>query len=478
MVCSYCGYENKDTAKFCGNCGKKIQASPKYCPECGTVVEEAGNFCLECGTHLTDIGVCTINVENTSINKIEDELEELQSSELQYRGNGEIKNKIIHFDSQLTCSKSLHFIDCTIYYNEQSYGNEIVVQEGARLSIKNSTVICKGYSPSPFISCDDGVSVEFVDSKFIDCSYFLYASNDATFKMKGCELSCCYDGFVEIHAAENHCSISDTRILQGQMNSFYFVEDRNSHPILISIDTYGDQNVDFYNNTIVEEPVFREISSDLDYLDNLLCYFSCDEATVRNCSFTGISRCIDAPWVTNCTFKDCLSGIKTRSCNRNRPSIDGCSFENCTKSIVADERTIVRACTFTSCQGCLISGHGIRVDSCQFRNVKKGANDISNEFGILAFETFSPSVVNNCTFDGVELHGRSYLIAAENGEKPSGVFVTVRGCSFRNCSTTCYDGVIRQFIEFYGAFTTLKEYKKAVVDISDCVGLDRVRIKG
>ena len=81
-------------------------------------------------------------------------------------------------------------------------------------------------------------------------------------------------------------------------------------------------------------------------------------------------------------------------------------------------------------------------------------------------------------FDGVELHGRSYLIAAENGEKPSGVFVTVRGCSFRNCSTTCYDGVIRQFIEFYGAFTTLKEYKKAVVDISDCVGLDRVRIKG
>ncbi|MBR2362984.1 MAG: zinc ribbon domain-containing protein [Spirochaetaceae bacterium] len=54
MECSYCGYENKDAAKFCGNCGKKIQEVPKYCPECGAEVEGAGNFCLECGYNLAD----------------------------------------------------------------------------------------------------------------------------------------------------------------------------------------------------------------------------------------------------------------------------------------------------------------------------------------------------------------------------------------------------------------------------------------
>ena len=54
MECSYCGYENKDAAKFCGNCGKKIQEIPKYCPECGAEVEGAGNFCLECGYNLAD----------------------------------------------------------------------------------------------------------------------------------------------------------------------------------------------------------------------------------------------------------------------------------------------------------------------------------------------------------------------------------------------------------------------------------------
>lgn len=55
VVCSKCGKENPEEAKFCLSCGEKIEPPLEKgmvkCPECGEIVPE-GKFCLRCGANL------------------------------------------------------------------------------------------------------------------------------------------------------------------------------------------------------------------------------------------------------------------------------------------------------------------------------------------------------------------------------------------------------------------------------------------
>ena len=49
MVCSSCGVENLQGAKFCHECGNPLT---RVCPSCGSAVLPAAKFCSECGTTL------------------------------------------------------------------------------------------------------------------------------------------------------------------------------------------------------------------------------------------------------------------------------------------------------------------------------------------------------------------------------------------------------------------------------------------
>src|SRR5438093_5726738 len=50
MLCTSCGTENRDGAKFCDACGTPL---PVSCPSCGTANRPGAKFCNECGASLT-----------------------------------------------------------------------------------------------------------------------------------------------------------------------------------------------------------------------------------------------------------------------------------------------------------------------------------------------------------------------------------------------------------------------------------------
>ena len=49
MICSSCGAENPDAARFCNRCGTRL---PSGCPSCGALQEPDAAFCGQCGTPL------------------------------------------------------------------------------------------------------------------------------------------------------------------------------------------------------------------------------------------------------------------------------------------------------------------------------------------------------------------------------------------------------------------------------------------
>jgi class 3 adenylate cyclase/tetratricopeptide (TPR) repeat protein len=50
MICTACGHENPERAKFCLQCGTRLAAA---CPQCGTELPAGAKFCLECGQRVT-----------------------------------------------------------------------------------------------------------------------------------------------------------------------------------------------------------------------------------------------------------------------------------------------------------------------------------------------------------------------------------------------------------------------------------------
>src|SRR5712691_10108688 len=50
MLCTSCGTENRDGAKFCDACGTPL---PLSCPSCGMENRPGAKFCNECGASLT-----------------------------------------------------------------------------------------------------------------------------------------------------------------------------------------------------------------------------------------------------------------------------------------------------------------------------------------------------------------------------------------------------------------------------------------
>lgn len=52
-VCTNCGADLPEGAKYCANCGTKAEVSPT-CTSCGAELTENANFCTQCGTQAED----------------------------------------------------------------------------------------------------------------------------------------------------------------------------------------------------------------------------------------------------------------------------------------------------------------------------------------------------------------------------------------------------------------------------------------
>jgi class 3 adenylate cyclase len=53
VICTGCGHENVDAARFCGECGGALSA-PVSCPACGSANASGQKFCIDCGHVLAD----------------------------------------------------------------------------------------------------------------------------------------------------------------------------------------------------------------------------------------------------------------------------------------------------------------------------------------------------------------------------------------------------------------------------------------
>ena len=69
-ICSNCGSENIETAKFCVDCGQKIETNKEtenICYGCGTISPPGIKFCPECGQNLLDQTAPTSNNSSSNL---------------------------------------------------------------------------------------------------------------------------------------------------------------------------------------------------------------------------------------------------------------------------------------------------------------------------------------------------------------------------------------------------------------------------
>jgi len=393
--------------------------------------------------------------------------------------SGETKtyiNKKLHINAFVNCEGILSIEHCILYYNESETAGKITLGKGAHLTIKNSVVICKGYDEHAFISTSEGENtISFEKTTFTDCSFFLESRNKCSFSMTGCELKNCHDKFIYMRASDEALyNISDNVILQEEIADFQ--RSKWADKCIITIDSYNNAKIQFYNNTIIEKPQFKTASKELSY-------FKCETAEVSNCTFVGLSSYILAPWVKNSVFKNCTEAMRLLWVGGkvNPPIVDNCIFENSTNVIEADHNTKITNCQFIACYNNFIrtrwSGGGVTVEFCEFRNIKNEYEGyVSEEKSCIALSSRrSPNYIKKCIFEGVELN-ELFLISAFGNEKPSGIVTYIQECTFKNCCTKRSSQVIIKEYMKYDSWGRKKDFHAN--KISDCRGLENVNKEG
>lgn len=396
-------------------------------------------------------------------------------------------NKKLHINAFVNCEGILSIERCILYYNESDTPGKITLGKGAHLTIKDSVVICKGCDEPAFISTSEGENtISFEKTTFVDCSFFLESRNKCSFSMIGCELRNCYDKFIYMRANDEALyNISENVILQERIAVFQ--RSKWGNKCIITIDSYKNAKIQFYNNTIIEKPQFKTVNVGGMYK---LSYFSCQTAEVSKCTFIGLSSDILALRVKNSVFKNCTEAIRTFRLSGKKedtPIVNNCIFENSTNVIVADRYTEITYCQFMDCYDNFIRpsspstfGGGVTVEFCEFRNIKNEYEGyVSEKKSCIALSPgSSPNYIKKCIFDGVELN-KLFLISAFSAyghEKPSGTVTYIQECTFKNCSTKCSSQVIiKEYME-YDSWGRKKNFHAN--KISDCRGLENVNKEG
>ncbi len=404
-------------------------------------------------------------------------------------------NKKIHISSLISCEGSIEFDNCIIFYNEaMDRKNEIVLEKNSHLTIKNSTVICKGLNIDPqgfinnknsFIKCGDACEIIFDNNKFVDCSYLLksnYNCSVASLTMNKCILENCINGFIDVSVYEDRiCEISNNNIYLNDVPDYFFEEYKHDHRdwCVININSKSDKTkILFENNTVCQDTKFAQCTP-FEKNGGIHC-FSSGNAKILNCKFEGLSNPVLCNCVISSEFKNCNGAIRTLT-YYHLADIKNCVFEECTDTIRLQGGDISN-CKFNSCYGQLIysdSSSDVNIDYCEFRNIKYGDETSYYLSDKPCIDVDSCDMVflernhiRNCLFENIEILN-SYLIAVYS--KPYDYEETriyLENNEFRNCITNRPDG---KLIKVTASKKTLFHGYEDVrlVQISNCIGLNQ-----
>ncbi len=386
--------------------------------------------------------------------------------------------KRIHISSFINCMGTLEFDHCVLFYNESDDSDEITLGDGAKIIIRNSCVICKGFDENYFISCNkdssNDVDVVLENSTFTDCSRFinLEGQNDNV-SIRECKFNNCSDYFLA-HLGKGTVDISDNLIFQECLTQFN-IDNKPNNSCLFYINYESGDNK-FCDNIVKEEDSFRNcFDGDIEWE-----YFTCKEGEIKNCTFEGISYPLRGSSISDCRFENCKAGVIVFS--EKDTSVEDCVFKNCKESIITICPSNITHCQFIACYDRIISAYsakgGVNIEFCDFYNVKNSMEYDDTNI-IFMRDKGSKTKINTvykCIFNGVQM-GNNYLIGACNGKKPNDFVAVVRECDFRNCITEKKDGkIIKEYLYYENVFK--KEQIANSISVEECRGLDRINLEG
>lgn len=401
------------------------------------------------------------------------------------------KNKNIHLKAYINCEGDLIFDHCIIFYNEADNGNEIKLSNKANLTITNSIILCKGIGENAFITCAGAGQVTLDRNTFEDCSHFVKSGSICAFSMINCKLHNCFEDFIDLDIGSDPstCVINNNMIIQDGLNHFYAKVKKYWMMRLISVNSFENNKVEFYNNSIIEEEDFRKADVEKGKSENQIIYFDSiyGNGDVKNCFFKGISRSISAVKFIDCRFENCTDAINLEQnySESDVPCVDNCVFVECTNVINTVNNAKITNCQFVSCYDHIIDPSefygGVSVEFCQFINTRNAIESYESDLSCVQFRRGKGSdgkanYLKNCIFDGADLED-NFLIGAVAIEKPSGTVTYIENCDFKNCSTQRESGkIIKEYVQYDTLFK--KDVNFHANTISGCKGLDKINKEG
>lgn len=300
------------------------------------------------------------------------------SGSIQNDGETIYKDKDIHFSSAImNCKGTVKFINCNIHYNEDS-GSHIYLNDGTKLSIMASTIICHG-------DCKKGnyfiqeinrawaKNCTIKNCAFIDCVGFIGC---------GCITFCFDNNKVQGTCAEflsfgvkEEAKISDNHFVFPDKPTFEY---RDANDAVATNYIYcGGKNVFIENNIFECEKNINAssymVENDIRVIRGSARIGYDDETakgTVSNCTFVRMNKCIEnIGTVKDCIFEKCSEAIIECGflITENR-------FSECKNAIVnLCSRATLSNCQFTDCAGKeLVTSRWnsqVTIQDCEFTNI-------------------------------------------------------------------------------------------------------------
>lgn len=447
----------------------------------------------------TDFSV-DIEIRDTDLDNEKGEFEEFTISSIMDipRDKEEIiKNKIIHPRAFIKCEGSLVIDHCILYFNENDVCDEISLVMGSSFSIRDSVVICKGYSKKFFISTTNDskneklINVVFENTTFINCVNFLELDYFHNAIFNNCKFENCDEGFLKL--SMDGMLDDDTRCVSFENNEIIKDSDVSSkwiphseyntdtHKMIEISSSLDRKSIVFRNNNIVEKE-----NSKVEGVENII--IDAQRAELYNCTFKGLSKAILARKVSDCQFEQCkqaveLNWVYSEDDSDEKATISKCTFIDCSDVVKVHTSSIIQQCQFVRCYNSIISGdEGTKVEYCEFYDTfttKEYGNYIDNDACISMMRSSKSDRINEikkCRFYGVDIStNNTYLIHGRVLENES-IAVNIDSCEFRNCITKDSSGDIIGEYDTYWKKIPFKEvqFNCRTVDIVDCIGLDEV----
>ena len=423
------------------------------------------------------------NEDEEFFEEVVEKTEETISTILQIAAGEEkvFRNKILHFNAFVNCSGNLTFDNCVIYYNEKSSSDEITINRNSNLTIKNTTVICKGFDKSHFIKCEGENQIVIESSIFEDCSYFLYCGDDNEFVVNNCYFKNCYSELFHVYGKD--AKISNNLIINSDINGAIYSEEYLSywtHDSMFEMHSYSECKTIFENNYVnfsgIKEKKRKKdgvlfiseesIGSRISLLDS-------KNAVISNCTFVGMQNKINAKSISNCRFVDCEDVLENSFYDETN-YVTHCFFDNCTKIARMTHSIALKDCCFENCSDLMFESDwrgGIRISLCHFVNII--AKDIFFECNFLNDKESKPNYIEKCIFDGIDLYDK-FFIAPSGFAKSNRTTLYIEDCDFRHVKLNKNSvKLISKTYNYYPKFSKKEKTSDCVVTVySSCKGID------